>query len=316
MTTQKLLQTLTTLFVISLASISNAYEPTPRIIGGSEVAVAYPWMVSIQYQPQVFSNFVEIYPFCGGTLIDKRWVLTAAHCMFDAESSPASRIDADDLLVIIGARNILNIDGDGHNVEGDSIEVEEIHIYPGYKYSNFSVNDIALLKLASRSNLSRAPLAKKSEVSSLVEGEPMLALGWGATNPSGTIFPDILNSVYIPLRSTEQCAEVIEDFDEDLLCAGSPAGGLDSCVGDSGGPLMAEIDGTLKLAGVVSFGLSENCGEAGAYGGYTNVASYRSWINSVQNDEEDSKDSGGAFSHLFLLALLILPFRRGLIRQQ
>ena len=62
-----------------------------RIVGGKETIInQYPWMAMIRMK-------TPMKPFCGGTLITSRWVLTAAHCFgnfgeFDAMFKTTSAI--------------------------------------------------------------------------------------------------------------------------------------------------------------------------------------------------------------------------------
>lgn len=79
-----------------------------------------------------------------------------------------------------------------------------------------------------------------------------------------------------------RCVKVYKSADIRLqdtqLCAGGKKG-VDTCGGDSGGPLMREIEGNYHLIGVVSFGAA-NCGTKGVPGVYTNVAMFVDWIQS------------------------------------
>ncbi|XP_009580901.1 PREDICTED: coagulation factor IX-like, partial [Fulmarus glacialis] len=61
-----------------------------------------------------------------------------------------------------------------------------------------------------------------------------------------------------------------------MFCAGFPAGGSDTCGGDSGGPYTTEIEGTWFLTGITSWG--EECAKPGKYGIYTRVSKYLKWI--------------------------------------
>ena len=67
-----------------------------------------------------------------------------------------------------------------------------------------------------------------------------------------------------------------------MMCAGYLGGGVDSCIGDSGGPLMTVEDGFYKLCGLISFG--KGCGWADYYGGYSRVCSVIDWINAYTSD--------------------------------
>ncbi|KOB70983.1 Serine protease [Operophtera brumata] len=65
------------------------------------------------------------------------------------------------------------------------------------------------------------------------------------------------------------------------MCAGYPGGQIDSCSGDSGGPLMQplpnkEMKSFMYLIGVVSFG--QMCGRSGSLGAYARVTHYMPWI--------------------------------------
>ena len=62
-----------------------------------------------------------------------------------------------------------------------------------------------------------------------------------------------------------------------MMCAGYPGGGVDSCIGDTGGPMMTIEDGFYKLCGLISFG--KGCGWADYFGGYSRVCTVIDWVN-------------------------------------
>ena len=81
---------------------------------------------------------------------------------------------------------------------------------------------------------------------------------------------------------------------ESQICAGFAQGGVDSCSGDSGGPLFVEQDGQRTLVGVVSFG--DGCARPDAYGIYTNVSFFRSWIEQYVELEPTSAENSSNLS--------------------
>ena len=75
------------------------------------------------------------------------------------------------------------------------------------------------------------------------------------------------------------------DIYDSMICAGDlKKGGVDACQGDSGGPLVyKDAEGHHVLAGLVSWGVG--CGRPGYAGVYTNVASYKKWIDNHIKDQ-------------------------------
>lgn len=69
-------------------------------------------------------------------------------------------------------------------------------------------------------------------------------------------------------------------LDRSFICAGGEPG-KDACEGDGGSPLICEVNGIWKVAGLVSWGIG--CGQPGIPGVYVNVANFRPWIDSIVN---------------------------------
>ena len=80
--------------------------------------------------------------------------------------------------------------------------------------------------------------------------------------------------------STAACHSVYSDYftSDNMFCAGHREGRIDSCAGDSGGPLLCEdpTSGRWTVFGVTSFG--EGCGEEGKFGIYAKVPNFVKWI--------------------------------------
>lgn len=85
----------------------------------------------------------------------------------------------------------------------------------------------------------------------------------------------------VPIVKTSACREVYEDYfiTDNMFCAGYRKGRIDSCAGDSGGPLLCPVDDKWTIFGITSFG--EGCGKRGKFGIYTKVPNYVSWIQRV-----------------------------------
>ena len=102
-------------------------------------------------------------------------------------------------------------------------------------------------------------------------GTELTVIGWGNTSKTGQAeFPNTLREVVVPVVSDATCDKAYHGFitTQTQLCAGSK--GLDSCGGDSGGPLFgATPAGSLIQVGIVSFGIG--CAKNRYPGVYTEV---------------------------------------------
>jgi len=261
----------TTLYsVLVFTSVSVFSEQSDqlsaRIVGGSEASTTeYPWVASLKYNSGLH--------FCGGSLIDQQWILTAAHCVIDATASQFT--------ATIGEYDLAS------DPVTSSSEIQEIIIHPDYNSSTFN-NDIALVKLSNASTENVINRLSSINTESLLTDNNSIttAIGWGSTiaysasevNPSADT-PNILQAVSLPLLSAASCKQAMPMTNDNMICAGNvDDGGVDSCQGDSGGPLLTSNN---EQIGIVSFG--SGCAQAGNPGVYTKVANYNEWIDSQIN---------------------------------
>jgi secreted trypsin-like serine protease len=241
-----------------------------KIVGGTPADIAdFPWQISMQTQGG--------FHFCGGSILDADFILTASHCV-DGQSAASMRIVA----------GISRVSQSG---SGQIRQVSEITMFPGYQSPEFG-KDVALLKLSTPLTLSAnvTPIgivtAADAAAGLTNPGVNATVTGWG-TLSSGGNSPDQLQEVTVPLISNADANAAYQPegitITGDQLGAGLIGiGGKDSCQGDSGGPLVVQTANGPKLAGVVSWGFG--CADPRFPGMYARVSSFEDFITSRGDD--------------------------------
>ncbi|XP_043285319.1 trypsin-5-like [Venturia canescens] len=237
-----------------IGGFPTAHHLPGRIINGSEISIEeYPYQISLILKGEGH--------LCGGSIISKKWVLTAAHCVVGTKPS--------DFVVISGMTDM--------SKGGTNHRIAKLLPHESFRFNSdgIMINDIALVQVIDPFEfgdkcraISLFAMNEKSTV-----GSVGTVTGWGL-DANGE-YPDILNKVEIPVISKEKCNRMYQEIggiEAGQMCAAYEDGMRDSCTGDSGGPFA--IYG--RLAGVVSWG--RKCALAKYPGVYTEVASYRDWI--------------------------------------
>lgn len=205
---------------------------------------------------------------CGGTLIDDRHVLTAAHCI--NTENPAS------ITITAGVHNRLDNEAGTRQVR----MVEIIFKHPQYN-PNTVANDITILRLAEP-----VEFTKYVQPACLSGPEPkpddaVVLIGWGSLELHGSAYHTLKQTKVRVIGDCERYWPQINNAKQ--VCVANPTSGDSACKGDSGGPMLYEHNGQWFVAGVTSFGSSFGCATDGNFppNVYTRVSAYLPWIQSI-----------------------------------
>ncbi|KAM3830130.1 serine protease VLSP-1 [Vipera latastei] len=247
-----LIRVLANLLLLQLSYVQKSSE---LVIGGDECNINEHRSLALMY------NSTSMKFHCSGTLLNQEWVLTAAHC------------DMENMQIYLGVHNKKTPNKD----QQTRVPKDMFFCLSNKSYTLWD-KDIMLIRLNSpvTYNTHIAPFSLPSSPPSV--GSVCRIMGWGAITSPNETYPDVPHCADIKIYDYSVCRNAYGGLPEKsrTLCAGVLQGGIDTCLADSGGPLICNG----QLQGIVAWG-RHPCAQPHLPAFYTKVFDYTDWIQSI-----------------------------------
>jgi len=266
--------------VASGANCQCGIRKSSQIIGGGDAPInEYMWMASL-------STWPGLSQYCGGSVINKRFILTAAHCVSQNGGLPARKLRRpSSFRVVLGEHDLRKAN---ETTLTKTFRVKKIIVHKTSKGKPSNV-DLALIEVTEPIDLTTyTPLCLPTASNFNVRGKDVTLTGWGlVTCPSAQSNPtcsngedaNTLQEIVLPAVDQQTCKKANGwNTNEKLFCWGGEKK-RSGCFGDSGSPLTYSEDSVRwMVTGVVSAGTGDGCGRKNTYGLGWEVADYKDWI--------------------------------------
>ncbi len=272
-------------------------------VNGPEVNAAdFGWQVGLYVKLDANKDWR-----CGGILIAKQWVLTAAHCLDEHEYKRDRQSETKEVRAIndkskpVPSSSIVIFHGANRFGAGARLPIDHswgVKLHENWKSDSqkpFSF-DAALIKLAEpKSNVTTAPLRGTN-----LRLKSAIVSGWGHYGPNSGLSRNLRAAkvtIADPITCKQNLLQVDHNFvTETTLCAVSS--NYDACSGDSGSPLVVGSRDRPQTVGVVSWGPNTQCGRPGPFGtlvgGYTSSWSIANWVRDTTGQSNTITNSDPA----------------------
>ncbi|XP_053673533.1 chymotrypsin-2-like [Anopheles nili] len=245
------MKTFTRLVLLALIGVAAAKSRSPRIAGGMDANDGqFPFQVAL-----INGGLV----YCGGSIVNRRWVLTAAACIFG--KAPA------DVDLFVGSADRLT--------GGQNVTAERFVLHPDFDEQTYA-NDIGLVRMAESLSFTSEQLQPVTLATDFFEtATDATVSGWGRFSIANNQLPTRLQFIRTDVIGTGECADQFEEpyrgriSDRTICTDNQPEQGV--CLGDAGGPLVLDD----VLVGVQSWSIP--CG-TGLPDVYERVSHHRPWI--------------------------------------
>ncbi|XP_068897256.1 brachyurin-like isoform X3 [Tenebrio molitor] len=239
-------------------------KPEARIVGGQVASPGqFPWQAAI-YKYTADGRY-----FCGGSLYNEQWILTAAQCV----------IDATEFSIQLGS-NQLNSTDNNRVV----LSATTYYVNPLFDPTVSLAHDVGMIKLPSPVTVNDyiQPVKMLESMSPIYKGVSVETAGWGQTSDSSDLIND-LNYVQLKIIANSECQSYYgSQFFGSMTCTEGSNYNEGFCFGDVGGALLGTApvgDHTIQV-GVSSF-ISQNGCESLDPTGYTRTDAYFQWMHNI-----------------------------------